>query len=377
MQRATLYARTIEQPNRNTEYNGHSCGKAISHSGNYEYNKNKKVVNCAYCNKQRWYHEWSFIENLKEPNKSTQCGRPNTKLCSHATYYGIAGYRNTCPIAGCSGDYTTPAVIKLSNFNFEELGDGYRISANKDYELQGKITLPIKYKEKYITEIGDFTSILTTATHVFFINKNDGDISRYTTVGTRAFGGEDNNEYTLIGIYLPNTITTFNSYAFQYLSSLKDISENAINNEYKLPNSLITINSYACRKTSLRLTTLSNCLQLDTIGMHGMSSCGTDVTFNAFPDSLTTIGSSALAHLEAINITSTNAIIKIGSLGLYNSSKKTTQLTLEQPLTEIGAEAFHLFGQRNNLQVTNNSKISDIEPYFTNMITNSSLIGGN
>lgn len=142
MQRATLYAQTVEQPNRNTEYNGHLCGKAISHNGNYEYNKNKKVVSCAYCNKQRWYHEWSFIENLKEPDKSIQCGRPNTKLCSHATYYGIAGYRNTCPIAGCSGDYTTPAVIKLSNFNFKELGITqhskiYSISVNWDHRCRG------------------------------------------------------------------------------------------------------------------------------------------------------------------------------------------------------------------------------------------------
>ena len=142
MQRATLYARTIEQPNRNTEYNGHLCGKAISHSGKYEYNRSGKIVSCAYCNKQRWYHEWSFIENLKEPNKSTQCGRPNTKLCSHATYYGIAGYRNTCPIAGCSGDYTTPAAIKLSNFDFESLGITknskiHSISVNWNHRCRG------------------------------------------------------------------------------------------------------------------------------------------------------------------------------------------------------------------------------------------------
>lgn len=141
MQQAILYARTIEQPNRNTEYNNHSCGKAISHSGKYEY-KNGATVNCAYCNKQRWYHEWSFIENLKEPNKAIQCGRPNTKLCSHATYYGIAGYRNTCPIAGCSGDYTTPAVIKLSNFDFASLGINehskiYSISVNWNHRCRG------------------------------------------------------------------------------------------------------------------------------------------------------------------------------------------------------------------------------------------------
>lgn len=137
MAKATLYARIIEQPNRNERYYGHSCGTAFDNYGNSE------GVRCANCSDNRYYHEWSWIENLKEPNKPTQCGRPNGKpACNHATYYGIAGYRNVCPIAGCSGTYNRPATIKLSGFDFASLGINsnstiYSITVNWQHRCRG------------------------------------------------------------------------------------------------------------------------------------------------------------------------------------------------------------------------------------------------
>lgn len=137
MATATLYAGTVEQPNRNTRYYGHSCSMAIDHRGKSE------GYRCANCSDPRYYHEWSWLENLKEPNKPTQCGRPNGKpACNHATYYGIAGYRNVCPIAGCSGTYVAPAIIKLSNFDFKKLGIDehstiYSITVNWQHRCRG------------------------------------------------------------------------------------------------------------------------------------------------------------------------------------------------------------------------------------------------
>ena len=263
-------------------------------------------------------------------------------------------------------------------FSFEELGNGgCKISANSEYEIYGKITLPIKYNGKYITQVGDFKSVLTTATHIFFEHAEDGDVGQYTSVRAYAFEGvEGYKGYTLTGIYLPNTITHFYDYAFCFLNSLKNLSENAINGEHTLPNSLEEIGPYACRGISLKLTSLSNCEHLTKIKENGMSNSGDDITFSSLPNALTYIGYAALANLRKINIQSTKSVTEIGSYGFYASSTSTTNLVLEEALTTIGDKAFHGFGQKNNLTVTNKTNIDNINQYFTNIITETYVIGG-
>lgn len=115
MTKVTMYPNRVEQPNRN-EPSGlqGKCLKAVQRNGE-TYN-----VSCSYQQDPKYHHEWSNAEEIFNGN-TIQCGRPNTRHCSHKTYYGIAGYRNTCPIAGISGTYTQPATLRVF-FDLERKG---------------------------------------------------------------------------------------------------------------------------------------------------------------------------------------------------------------------------------------------------------------
>ena len=102
-----MYPTKVSQPNRNQPSGLQGkCFKAVRRNGT------TYKVNCSYQQDPRYHHEWSNAEEILKGN-TIQCGRPSTKFCSHKTYYGIAGYRNTCPIAGISGTYTQPATLRL------------------------------------------------------------------------------------------------------------------------------------------------------------------------------------------------------------------------------------------------------------------------
>lgn len=78
----------------------------------------KKRDDCLYKTKDRKYHGWINLDHLSQKDKEAQCGW-HSGNCNTNTYYGIAGYRNICPIAGMNGDYVQPAKLQFSNFGFK------------------------------------------------------------------------------------------------------------------------------------------------------------------------------------------------------------------------------------------------------------------
>ena len=103
----TMYPTKVTQPNRNKSSGLQGkCFNAVERNG-HTYD-----VNCRDQQDPKYHHEWSNAEEILK-GKTIQCGRPSTHMCSHATYYGIKGYRNTCPIAGVTGTYTQPATLRL------------------------------------------------------------------------------------------------------------------------------------------------------------------------------------------------------------------------------------------------------------------------
>jgi hypothetical protein len=91
-------------------------------------------------------------------------------------------------------------------FNFDKKTDNtYKISLRNEYKetLKGKITLPAKYKNEYITEVGDFKQ--SKITYIFFEKEN-----KYITVGKEAFA----ECYDLKGAKLPDTIEYIEERAF-------------------------------------------------------------------------------------------------------------------------------------------------------------------
>lgn len=244
--------------------------------------------------------------------------------------------------------FTEPTDNKY--FNFEKISSGIEISANPQYQLRGKITLPIQYEGKYITSIGDFTSAVN-ASHIFFMPNG-----KYVSVKENAFK-EQEKPINLQGVYLPNTIKILNQSAFHGIYTLEHVSENYISSqENTLPDSLETIGSYAL---SAR-TTKSGNLKLDKlpsklreIGSGGFYNAGPGVTFDTLPDSLITVEQSGFAFLPNIKITSTNNLQLIGRAAFGSQSydlNPTTGLsvevlTLENAITTISAAAFVGYGR--------------------------------
>ena len=107
MQEVTMYPTKVSQPNRNKDSGLQGkCFEAVTRSGG------TYSISCQDQRDPKYHHEWSNAEEILK-GKTIQCGRPSTHMCSHATYYGIAGYRNTCPIAGVTGTYTQPATLRV------------------------------------------------------------------------------------------------------------------------------------------------------------------------------------------------------------------------------------------------------------------------
>ena len=115
MEKITMYPTSVSQPNRDKSSGLQGkCFKAVRRNGT------SYTISCRDQQDPKYHHEWSNAEEILK-GKTIQCGRPSTHMCSHETYYGIAGYRNTCPIAGVTGTYTQPATLKVK-FNLKKKG---------------------------------------------------------------------------------------------------------------------------------------------------------------------------------------------------------------------------------------------------------------
>lgn len=105
---ATFYPSDIGQPQAGQrKYDPFPCcTKAVDRSGEYE------GYYCADTWEKRYYHEWSNAIELTRGGEIS-CGRESNYNCDYETYFQIAGYRNTCPIAGCSGTFFQPSTLFL------------------------------------------------------------------------------------------------------------------------------------------------------------------------------------------------------------------------------------------------------------------------
>lgn len=98
-----------------------------------DFNRNKltsRTKNCRWNGDPQYTHLWNDLEHLKT-GKVARCGQPETHSCVHRVEYGIAGFRNTCPIAGRCGTYATPAPLRFTNFDFKGRGVKGKIELNK------------------------------------------------------------------------------------------------------------------------------------------------------------------------------------------------------------------------------------------------------
>lgn len=145
MSTVNMYPTKITQPNQNE-----NSGLAGVHFEEIRRDGKIHLSNLRDLDDPKYFHAWKNTSNLKE-GKIANCGNPSSYHCSHATYYGIKGYRNTCPIAGVTGTYTQPAALKLE---FDPLKKG--ISSDAKIE---SVTLHFKHRCVGVDVENDKTSI--------------------------------------------------------------------------------------------------------------------------------------------------------------------------------------------------------------------------
>lgn len=134
-----MYPSNVRQPWADVKKNNPfpCCIRAVDRSGRYESSY------CANRGDDRYYHEWTNAMELTRGGE-IQCGRPSNYFCNHGTYYNIAGFRNVCPIAGCSGTYFQPSILQLelskahlANYGIIDGSEVHSITLNYNHRSLG------------------------------------------------------------------------------------------------------------------------------------------------------------------------------------------------------------------------------------------------
>ena len=172
--------------------------------------------------------------------------------------------------------------------------NGTIISLNPEYSnLAGKITIPSKSSTgEYFTTIGDFSDLIYTTTHIYFLPDN-----KFTILSNNCFmsSGSSNN-YTLEAINLPNGITRIGDYAFNGLRSLKTIN---------LPDNITYIGSNAFSSVSGSMQIEINELptKLTTLGQSAFMNGGDGIKITKLPSGLRYLLSHTFSNCPNVKIT--------------------------------------------------------------------------
>lgn len=226
-------------------------------------------------------------------------------------------------------------------FTLTSDGEGYVVTANKNYEQPTNIIIPSVYNGKPVTMIGDYAfsslpeiesmDIPNTVNEIgesaFFNCENLKSVhisNSVSVIRKRAFGGC----YKLESITIPNTITAIEPSTFagcpikliNIPNTVRSIGEFAFENcEYlesiTIPSSVTSIDAYA----------FQNCSSLKSIKI---------------PDSVVSLGNGVFAGCEGLSaIEIPNSVIKFGST-MFHHCSNLISVKLPSRITELGAQTF-------------------------------------
>lgn len=212
----------------------------------------------------------------------------------------------------------TKVATKDDYFNFISINEDteYSICIKDEYRdiIKGKITLPSKYDNKFITSVGNDTlskggfEDCDQITHVYFLNDN-----QYTKISNNAFCCC----YNLKKINLSNSIVSIGERAFgsKNKGTIENPSITYMNIEIKsLPENLKTIGSFAF--------------------YYG----GNNITLSELPENLDSIGIWAFAYCPNLKISDFN-VKKISGNAFYSSGKNSDEFNTPDIILTIGKRA--------------------------------------
>lgn len=255
---------------------------------------------------------------------------------------------------------TDEKYFTFTHIEDSDLGTGYSIAVNENYELSGKITLPSTYQGEFIVSLGKFGERGLTASHIFF--KED---AQYKSVSASAFqvpAAFGKEKQKLQGVYLPESVDYIGDYAFYYALTIKHLSCRAIEKEGQekqvgyLNDNIYHIGAFAfatggTTESDLVLYNLPSKLQY--LGQSAFFAAGSGIRFGTLPINLASIGSQTFAFLSNITINSfgsdanagaSTPLTKIGRQAFYSSGAAIDQIYLRSSLETIEAAAFANFG---------------------------------
>ncbi len=165
------------------------------------------------------------------------------------------------------------------------------------------------------------TSIYTGSIIIPETVEYDGITYTVTSIGPNAFSGS-----TITDITIPQTVTTFASYAF-------DDCYNMI--EFAIPDYVKTINDYAFASSKIKGVVLD----CGSIGTHAFDSC-TNLSEVTFLDNVKDIGAYAFSGCTSLKELSLNAVAGIGD-NAFQSCTHLTAVDTGNAVTTIGEYAFN------------------------------------
>ncbi|WP_461257698.1 leucine-rich repeat protein [Treponema sp. R80B11-R83G3] len=167
---------------------------------------------------------------------------------------------------------------------------------------------------------------------------------KVTEIGLQCFDGVGFDGYkNIIGITIPDSITSIGDYAFRYCTGLTSVT---------IPDSVTTIGNGAFKGcTSLTSVTIGN--KVTNIGASAFIDC-TSLKNITIPDSVTSIGQSAFAGCSSLtNVIIPNSVTSIRE-NAFMSCRNITSVTIGNKVTSIGDRAFSGCTRLTNVIIPDN-----------------------
>ena len=254
MYKVTLYDDDGETPILEEQLGWEAdIGVALAHysqlSYNYKpYDKEDSNPHGRYTFKG-WQSGYDYTSNSRTPTWTTLEGR---KIAGDFVAYACYEEEDARYVATDEKYFTfTTAFPSLVEYSNPSLESGWKISMPQLYRdnFQGKLTLPSKYKDTYISYVGNFND-LAKVTDVYFLEDN-----RYRGITDKGFNMEGNTGNMLKNVYLPTNgyMLFLDDNSFRNCFNLENIS---INGDGKLSDSIEYFGMYAFQSSTPNSKTL-------------------------------------------------------------------------------------------------------------------------
>ena len=298
---------------------------------------------------QGWISEQDYLNNAKNP--------------VHYNLSDIIVDHNFVAYAHYSEENFRNIATKEKYFDFEEttisdslLGteiiSGYRIHVKEMYRniLEGKITLPQRYNNTSIIEIGDFAQ-MPKITHVYFQNKEQ---CNYIQTIAKVPNNRKGCGFTCEGfpklsqlqvVDLPPSFRIINNRAFCSCCNLVTLTLN--DNILRIGDAAIGVTSNDYNSGANKMKTQISELPLSLVEIGDSAFYGnTGVTFSKIPDGVVNLTSFAFTFCPNVNISelgkvSDGKLQYIGQYALHGTGYNITDLHIYSSVNTIGQAQFN------------------------------------